>query len=182
MRYLKLSILFVLVSAFGVGLGALSQEAAAGKVCQKLNLAKNCVVGSDVKNLKAWDIKDEAGADYHILTDQIPLTIADKVIRTVTLTAPRPGIVIVNASGYFDFDAGSQIARCAITTGTTIGANILVIAENDNLISYLPWASVRAFEVLAGDFTVRVVCDLFAGSATFVSDTSLVALYVPTRY
>ncbi len=69
MRYLKLSTLFVLVSAFGVGLVALPQEAAAGKVCQKLNLANNCVVGSDVKNLKAGDLKDEAGADFHIEND-----------------------------------------------------------------------------------------------------------------
>ncbi|MDH3476147.1 MAG: hypothetical protein OEM59_20905 [Rhodospirillales bacterium] len=184
MRNLAITTIVAAAIASTLALTAAAQPAHAGKVCKKLNLRNNCIVSSDVKNnnLTATDIRDEAGADFDGGDQTLDLTGAQQVIRSVTLVAPRPGVVLVNASGTFWFLAGSQIAVCGITTGSAVDGESLVVAENDDLISYTPFAATRAFQVPAGSFTVNLVCYEAAGSSTRVLKTHLNALYVPTRY
>lgn len=183
MRFLKLSALLALPVAFAVTLGAVPQTAEAG-LCKRLGTSNNCVTTADVKNnnLKANDLKDEPGAAFIGGDQSFGLTGSNASVRTVTLVAPRAGVVIVTASGEFFFGGGNQIVHCAISTTTGLDGAADFRAENESLISFLPFSSTRAFVVPAGSFTVRLVCHEDSGTTISVRDSTLTALYVPTQY
>jgi hypothetical protein len=109
------------------------------------------------------------------------LTPADQTIRTLSLTAPTTGTMIVSASGYFDFNgATADSARCTITTGSIIDLNHLIIADDNGVpasTAFVPFARTRGFTVTPGAFTVNLVCDLFTGSVD-INDTSLTAIFI----
>ncbi len=188
MRYLKLSTLLAMAAAFALTLSATPETAEAGRACKRLKLSNNCVVSSDVKNLKAGDIRDEAGGDFVARgapsSDPVfDLPSTSTVVLSVEVTAPRPGLVLVNASGTFAFSGGEQQAVCEITTATfldfTSGTGRF-LAENDDLISAMPFASTRGFEVSAGTLKVNLVCRADIGTPG-VFAPQMTALYVPTR-
>ena len=192
MRYFRLSMLIAVLSAvafsFGLGLrhadaGACKEVGLKNKCVKGIDIANNSVTTSRVKNnsLKATDLKDEAGADFSSGDQFLDLTAADQIVRSVTITAPRPGVVIVNASGGFFFSFVAGRCRCSITTGTTYENSHLVIAEGSADISYLTFAATRGYSVDQGSTTFNLVCDEISGDVT-ISDTSLTAIYVPTRY
>lgn len=192
MRYLRLSILIaVLIAvAFSLGLGLRHADAGA---CKEAGLKNKCVKGVDIANnsvttsrvknnsLKATDLKDEAGADFSSGDQLLDLTASDQIVRSVTITAPRPGVVIVNASGTFLYSFASGRSRCSITTGTTWDLSHLIIAEGSADVSYVPFATTRGYSVDQGSTTFNLVCDEIQGTVS-ISDTSLTAIYVPTRY
>jgi hypothetical protein len=166
--------------ALTLGLGV--QKADAG-ACKKMGYSNGCVTSADVKNnnLKAADLKDEAGADFAGGNQDLDLLDTDTVVRSVTITAPRSGVVIVNASGYFDFGSAAGIGRCSITTGTTLNLAYLIIAEGDAATTWIPFGATRGFTVGKGSTTFNLVCDGTLGVAE-IFDTNITAIYVPTRY
>lgn len=111
-----------------------------------------------------------------------PLTTADTVVRSVTLTAPTDGTVLVQSSGYIFLAAGTDgLARCSLTTGTELdGAAFQYVEINADAPAASDVISgVRGFDVSAGAFTVNLVCDIFTGSdAMTVADTHITALFV----
>lgn len=184
MRYLKLSTLLALAMAFALTLGAPPQPAEAG-LCTQLGKGNGCVNNKDVANnkLKANDMKDEAGVDFHQAIDSIELEPTDLIIRTVTLVAPRPGFMIANASGYYVFNAASQLANCSITNlSVTDPTSEMPGANGTAGISFVPFAGTRVFQVPAGAITINLVCVEIIGVESRVVTAMLNALYVPTRY
>ena len=148
MRYLKLSTLFMLPIAFGLTLGAAPQPAEAGKACKRLNLPNNCVRSSDVKNLKAVDIKDEPGVASTVAASSVNITGGNSSVLSATLVAPRPGVVIATASGSLNYDSGSQLVHCGLSTASnTFDASRGTIGENDDVISWMPFSATQTFVV-----------------------------------
>jgi hypothetical protein len=130
-------------------------------------------------NLAAPPVAAFASGDQNVALTNVPATV-----RSVTMTIPAAGRVIVNASGFFNFgDATAglmEIGRCAITTGTTLDTGHLIIASDGqapvgiNMFSH--FGATRGFNVAAGSFTVNLVCDEFSGIVQ-VRDTSLTATF-----
>jgi hypothetical protein len=126
-----------------------------------------------------------AGADYAGGDQNFTLGPANSVVRSVTITAPAAGRVIVNASGYFDFNdaVGLDTGRCSITTGLAVDFSNLIIAgeRTGTAMNWVPFAGTRGFNVGAGNTTFRLVCNEFNGNIE-VEDTHLTATWVPRSY
>lgn len=109
-------------------------------------------------------------------------TAAAQTIRSVTLIAPAPGMILVNASASVQFtSAGQDLTQCSITTGTGIEfTHQTNMSEGAADNSYESYAAVRAFTVAAGSTTtVNLVCTMFIGTST-LRDSSMTALFVAT--
>jgi hypothetical protein len=128
-----------------------------------------------------------AGADFAGGDQNLALGPVTSIVRSVTITAPAAGRVIVNASGYFAFDdaAGRDSARCSITTGIAVSFNNLIIAAErtggGDATQFVPFAGTRGFNVGSGNTTFRLVCNEADGNVR-VSDTNLTATWVPRSY
>ncbi len=126
-----------------------------------------------------------AGADYAGGDQNFTLGPANSVVRSVTITAPAAGRVIVNASGYFDFNdaVGLDAGRCSITTGLAVDFSNLIIAgeRTGTAMNWVPFAGTRGFNVGPGNTTFRLVCNEFDGDIE-VEDTQLTATWVPRSY
>ena len=89
-----------------------------------------------------------------------PLTPTAAVVRSLNITAPTAGTVILNASGYFAFPDTSTLdaARCSITTGTAVDfSHLIVFGENTaNGMSHVPFGATRGFSVAAGTHTINL--------------------------
>ena len=114
-----------------------------------------------------------AGGDQSVNLD-----LPDKVLRYVTITAPRSGRVIVNASGYGYLPVDTHYLRCSITTGTALDNSALSIARG---ASYAPFALTRGYTVGAGTHRFNLVCDANTEQVV-VRDTNLTAIYVPGSF
>jgi hypothetical protein len=141
---------------------------------------------SDTFNLTRFSIVDEAGGDFAASSDnEEEVTGTDEIVKSVSITAPTSGKVIVNASGYFRFGSTSTVdgGRCSITTGSTVDFGHLIIADENqaNTMDYNPFAATRGFNVSAGTTTFRLVCDSFSGTVR-IGDPTMTAIYVPTTY
>jgi hypothetical protein len=150
-----------------------------------VRFVRRSVDSSDITSVTSFDITNEAGGDFSGGNQSTTLTATDVTVRSVTLVAPSSGKVIVNASGYFDFDdtTGNDVGRCSITTGTSVDFNYLIIAgeQTGNSVSYMPFAGTRGFNVSSGSYTFRLVCDEFDGNVK-AEDTNITAVFVPTEY
>ena len=157
----------------------------AKKAVTKGKIQNNAIDSRRVKNnsLLAVDLKDEAGAAYNSLSglgDTLPILMPVEVVL-VTLTAPRAGYAIVNASGYFDFNNIAGSGRCGIERASILAIpfNHLIIAEFDG--RFIPFAGTRGFSVAEGVNGFHLVCDAFSGTVD-VSRPNLTVIYVPTAY
>jgi hypothetical protein len=146
-------------------------------------LAANSVSGSNIVDgsITSADLLDGPRAAFAGGEQALALTATDAIARTVSITAPAAGRVIVNASGYFRFSDGAAVdtARCSITTGTLLDFAHLIIAGETAVgaMNFVPFGGTRGFDVAAGANTFNLVCDEFAGT-TNVEDTSLTAIFV----
>jgi hypothetical protein len=125
-----------------------------------------------------------AGADFASGDQVVSLVATDTTVRSVTISAPASGRVIVNASGYFSLNSAAvDTGRCSITTGTALDFTHLIITgeRTGTAMTFIPFGATRGFNVGAGNTTFRLVCNEFAGTVT-VSDTSLTATWVPRSY
>jgi len=146
------------------------------------------VNSDDIQNSSILDVDilDEAGADLEGGDQSVSLTATDVIVRTITITAPTSGRIIVNASGYFNYgDLPSPIpdvGRCSITPGAALDFAYLIIAEDrNNATRFGPFGATRGFVVGSGARTFNLVCDEFSGNVA-VDDTFLTAIFVPTEY
>ena len=152
------------------------------------DVADNSLTGADVadNSLTAADLNDEAGADFVSGEQTEALTATDETVRSVTITAPTTGRVIVNASGFFQFGSGVvDNGQCSITTGLAIDATHLISAVEANAGAShtlnVPFGATRGFDVAAGSTAFNLVCNQLSGAVT-VNDTSLTAIFVPGAY
>jgi hypothetical protein len=108
----------------------------------------------------------------------INLAAAAAVVRSVSLTAPADGTVVVTSSAY-TFTGTTASVRCSLTTGNSVDfAHLQYAIMPDNMTESL--AGTRAFPVTKGSLlTVNLVCDLAAGTAN-LQDSSLAAIFAPS--
>jgi hypothetical protein len=114
-----------------------------------------------------------AGGNQSVL-----LTLADQVVRSVTLTAPVAGTVIVISSANAFVDAAGSAVRCSIGTGNTLDTDFLQVWKSSGVDDFGTLAGNRGFDVTAGQtLTVNLVCDL-VGGAPSLNDSAMTAIFV----
>jgi hypothetical protein len=101
-----------------------------------------------------------------------------QVLRTVTLTPPSDGTVVVMSNVNTNNGAG-VVTRCAITTGTANDEDFNQGGGGDSA-GFWTLSGVRGFTVAAGvPLTVNLFCSTVSGSATMF-DSNLAAAFSPT--
>ena len=145
----------------------------------------NSLTGSDIANgsITDVDINDEAGGDFSGGNQGFSLTALDSTVRFVSISAPTPGMVMVNASGTFQFNAIVQSgASCSITTSIILDLDHTIRGQGiGNTVSFMPFAGTRGFNVPSGITTFRLVCRELSGSV-IIQDSHITAIFVPTIY
>jgi len=138
---------------------------------------------------QSWDsfnLVNEAGADFAASSDnEEPVTSTDEIVKSVFISAPSSGKVIVNASGYFRYGSTTTVdgGRCSITTGNTVDFSHLIISDENqaNIMDFNPFAATRGFNVAAGTTRFNLVCDSFSGTIR-IGDPTMTAGFFPTTY
>jgi hypothetical protein len=109
------------------------------------------------------------------------VTATNEVMRSVSLTAPVDGTVIVNSTANAFEGTAFDAVGCSITTGTTTDFDFLQIwasPGSDGPVAQL--AGTRGFDVTAGQaLTVNLVCAHFGASgSSSILDSALTAIFV----
>ena len=110
------------------------------------------------------------------------VTATDDVVRSVSLTAPVAGTVIVNSTATAQEATAGDFVRCSITTGITHDGAFAQFWESPGSNgSIAQLAGTRGFDVTAGQtLTVNLVC-AHGGSGSASSnifDSALTAIFV----
>ena len=148
-----------------------------------VHLANNAVTTANIvdASITSVDILDAPRAQFAGGGQPRPLTPTAAVVRSINITAPTAGTLIVSASGYFAFPDTSTLdaARCSITTGTAVDfSHLIVFAENTaNGMSHVPFGATRGFSVPAGTHTINLVCEEAFGD-TAIGGTEVTAMFV----
>jgi hypothetical protein len=109
------------------------------------------------------------------------VTFSDEVVRSVTLTVPVAGTVIVNSTATAGEPTAGGGVVCSITTGTTHDVAFLQQWESAGFDGeFAQLAGTRGFDVTAGQaLTVNLVCDHSGASASsLIFDSALTAIFV----
>ena len=138
------------------------------------NLNADMVDGRNARDLQV--LAAHAGGDQHEL-----ITSTEEVVRSVSLTAPTDGVVVVNSSAYAAESTSGDDVVCSITTGTALDSNFAQQwSSSGGGGNVAPMAGTRAFDVPAGEVTFNLVCAQFGDSAdAFLSDSALTAIFIP---
>ena len=109
------------------------------------------------------------------------LTGTPDVVRSVTLTAPSDGMVIVNSTVTgVDSDAGDKV-QCSITTGTILDLDFLQQWDSPGSPGFFgQLAGTRGFDVTAGELTVNLVCKHAGSGDSSIFDSAMTAIFIPT--
>lgn len=131
-------------------------------------------------------IVDEAGIEFVSGDDNEAVTTAE-IIRSITITPPASGYVVVNATGYWAVSGGTSNSRCSIvqSPATAIDFTHLMIGQHNSTDStWLPFAGTRVFSVTKNvSATIRLICDQSSGSGNLtIGDSSVSAIFSTTRY
>lgn len=123
------------------------------------------VIPLAVDDLGSGGFDEESDAVFGLSI--VPLASGDTVVRSVTLKVRGSGVVIVNASGFFDYSGGAgSTGRCELTKGITIdvlyGKTVIYVdgefGDEENI------ALTRGFNVSGrGSNTYNLVCDKLCG-------------------
>jgi hypothetical protein len=179
---------FVLTPGAGTGgpLRPVTPNGVAPGSITAVQLAPGSVSGATVLDgsITSADLLDGPRAAFASGSQSLALTPTPKVVRTVTITPPAAGRVIVNAGGYFELPFPNPIdfafAACSITTGTSYDATHETGAEAIDAAGALsvPFAAARGFSVGAGGITFYLLCRGAALNGLNVRNTSLTAIFV----
>ncbi len=174
----------------GLAAGAITaRELAAGAV-GSAQLASGAVTGATVADgsLTMTDIADGPRASIAGGNQNLTLTSTLQIVRSVTVTAPASGLVVVNASAYLLFGSSGtnpELVRCSISATPALDFNALTTQSDGSLASGVQtaMASTRGFAVPAGSFTAYFVCDapVLVGSANnqvSIWDSQMTAVWV----
>jgi hypothetical protein len=178
------------ITALDIATGAVgSAEIAAlsvtgGDVAQQTLTSLNIADDS----LADVDMVDEPGVEFASGGQLERVGTTPEVVRSMVLDAPTDGFVIVTATGTFYSQNTTTLGsgECGITTGTTIESTHRVGGDGGDIVEdiEIPFAATRVYVVAAGNTTFNLVCAESAGSGSTIdiADSSLTALFVPTRY
>jgi hypothetical protein len=109
------------------------------------------------------------------------VTTADEVVRSVTITAPVAGTVIVNSTANAGEANAGDAVRCSITTGDAIDSSFIQFWQSSGSNGANgQLAGTRGFDVTAGQtLTVNLVCRHFgADGSSAILDSALTAIFV----
>jgi hypothetical protein len=193
--------LFILATAFAAGptyaetatnlkcKGCVGKKELGKKAVRSKNIKPNAIRSDKIANgsVAPEDLAVTAkpsGGNYSGGNQNMSLTVAPTIVRSVTVNAPANGLVIVNASGYvYTDDAVTTIARCSLTTGTELEADYFIFMKMEGNVSEESdaFGATRGFPVTAGPTTFNLVCDEFSGDGV-IADTQMTAIYVPQTY
>lgn len=111
------------------------------------------------------------------------VTSVDAVLRSVSLTAPSAGVVIVNSTADASESMAGDKVRCSITTGTIVDPAFLQRWESGGSLDgeFGQLAATRGFAVTPGEaFTANLVCEHDGTSgSTNIFDTAMTAIFIP---
>ena len=163
--------------------GCVSSKDIKKKSIKMNDIRDNAITSAKVRNgsLTAIDLGDEGGVDFDGGDQVLVLDLfADTVVRSVTLTAPSSGFVILNASGQFSLLPDAFVA-CSLTTDSVLEVNDAESAAAVTNASFQSFGMTEGFVVATGSTTFNLICrELAEGAAVVNSD--LTAIYAPTRY
>ena len=148
-----------------------------------IHLANNAVTTANIvdASITSVDILDAPRAQFAGGGQPRVLTSTAAVVRSINITAPTAGSLIVSASGYFAFPDTSTLdaARCSITMGTAVDlSHLIVFGENSaSGMSHVPFGATRGFSVGAGAYTINLVCEEAFGD-TAVGGSEITAIFV----
>ena len=148
-----------------------------------IHIANNAVTTANIvdASITSVDILDAPRAQFKGGGQFFPLTSTAAVVRSINITAPTAGTLIVNASGYFSFPDTSILdaARCSITTGTAVDlSHLIAFGENTaNAMSNVPFGATRGFSVPKGTHTINLVCEEAFGD-TAIGGSQVTAIFV----
>lgn len=151
-----------------------------------VELAPNAVTGASVVDgsLTMADIGNAPRVAATSVSSLVTIPITPVVVRTLTMTAPAAGSILVTASGTFRFSgtaAGEEGIRCSLSTSTAEDLSHFFFSTDSGSTSVESadaFGAQRLFSVAAGSFTVNLVCTRFAGTATQMSNTLLTGLFI----
>lgn len=114
--------------------------------------------------------------------DSEAVVAVPEVVRSVTLSAPRPGTVVVQSSLTMFEVTPLHGVVCSITTGTGVDLEAQQVGQAGTNSYYEQMSGVRTFDVGLGTHTFNLVCSHFGGGAnedSYVQDAALSALFSP---
>jgi hypothetical protein len=162
-------------------------------------LAPRSITGTDVNDstltganvldgsLTHADLADPPRAAFVGAAQQVQLTAGVSVVRSVSLTAPAPGRVVVVASAHGVANSTTAVDRgeCSINLGTSFSAAIPRTSFGEigggtgaPAVLSFPLGLTWSFPVAAGQFTANLLCTAISGSV-FVINPSMSAMYFP---
>ena len=146
-----------------------------------------------VTNLNA-DMVDGVNASAFVRKSQLTMPVAaysggdqtvsvsysGGVVRSVSLTAPAAGVVIVNATANVRQIGTGDQTTCSITTGPSTDSGYLLLSENSGGNTIAQLAGTRGFTVTGGSFTANLVC-VYEGLAitSTIRDSAMTAIFIP---
>lgn len=148
-------------------------------------LAPGAVTGAKVADgsLTSADILDEPRAAIVGSLQQLALLTTPLTVRTISLTAPAGGRVIVNASvqGSAGSASTDDLGECWIGGTTNQSPPIRfgeAAANAASTAQIFPIGLTFGFSVASGPFTATLVCRALAGTVS-VANSTMTAMYFP---
>lgn len=143
-----------------------------------VQMAGNAIASANIVDgsITSADLAAPPRASFAGGNQLLTLTAAAMVVRTVSLTAPAAGTVIVNASGFFNFyGPGQNGGTCSISLLPLLDTSAASMATSGT-VGYVPYAATRGFSVAPGTFTANLVCT--GSSYVGFLDSSLTAIFI----
>jgi S-layer homology domain len=106
-------------------------------------------------------------------------TTADAIAKSVTITAPADGVIVITATADVEGTSNATTARCSLSKTSNIELAYMDQTTVDNG-DWRSMALTRGYEVTAGTTTtVNLVCDAFPGGYN-LHDASMIAVFAPS--
>ena len=172
------------ITYFDLGTNSVYAAEIGASAVGQSEIATNGVASSEVSNSSLYDVDlaDEAGMDFSFANESERVYYVDEIIRSVYLTAPTSGYVVIMASGTWDrYYSGT--GRCSITTGTAITAYVVeaTLSSIDKVPFSVLWSGTKS----AGTTRYNLVCDFNSASIaywSYIKDAEMAVMFFPTRY
>ena len=107
------------------------------------------------------------------------ITTTDEIGKSITITAPADGVILITATADVEGTAADTTARCSLSKTSNIELSYM----DQTTLGDSDWSSValtRGYEVAAGTTTtVNLVCDAFPGAYN-LHDASMIAVSAPS--
>jgi hypothetical protein len=130
---------------------------------------------------KAWSV--DASNNYSVGKTASETTLhTPAVSRSLSISVPGPGHILIEADGYFLFQSASwTTARASLSLGSGVDDRfVCVTSGNYNYNRYGGFAVSRALEVTsAGTYKAYLTGDILEGSSVKMLKNNVSAIYIP---